>query len=127
MKKIKEKFGEEDKEAKEEEGEYEEEEEKGQALLEITQGLGEDKDVDAEGAEGEEVEEAPTPTDRKKRKTKIPSVIEPKKVAKPSHPKPTTPTTRASTRVIAQNAKVVTKPKEKEGGLHKRPSRKYVS
>ena len=50
-----------------------------------------------------------------------------KKVSKPTHPKPTTPTTRASTTFTAQKAKEVAKPKEKEAEAQKRPRRKYVA
>lgn len=116
VKKLKEKFG---------EGVEEEEEE------EETQGQGEDQQEEetkiAEGVEGEEAEEAPTPIDKKKRKAKTPTVTKPKKIAKLNQPKPPTPTTRASTRVTAQKAKEVAKPKQKEGGPQKRPRRKYVA
>ena len=50
--------------------------------------------------------------EKKKRKSKTLAVKKPKKVAKPNQPKPTTPTTRASTRVTTQKDKEVAKPKK---------------
>lgn len=64
---------------------------------------------------------------RKRRKEKTQVVKKPKKVAKSNQLKPTTPTIRASTRVIAQQAKEVAKPKEKKDETQKIPRRKYVS
>ena len=52
---------------------------------------------------------------------------QPKKVAKPTEPNPTTPTIRASIRVTTQKDKEVAKTKEKIGKALKRPKRKYVS
>ena len=50
-----------------------------------------------------------------------------KKIAKPSQPKLTTPTTRASTCFTALKAKEKTKPTEKGGEVQKKPMRKYIA
>ena len=106
VKKLKEKFGEgvEEEEEEEEEEDEEEEDTQIQVPMALTQGQGEDqKEEEIETIEGveEEAKEAPIPTDHKKRKAKVQVVTRCKKVSKPSQPKLTTPTTRASVRVIA--------------------------
>ncbi len=50
-----------------------------------------------------------------------------KKIAKPIHPKPTTPTTRVNTCTNTQKAKEKTKQIEQGGQEKKRPRRKYVA
>ena len=85
VRKLKKKFGEgigttaADDEEDEEDEDNDDEDDEGKEPLELTQGLGEDKD---EGAEEEEAKEAPTQAEPKKRKTKAQS--ESKKVAKPT-------------------------------------------
>ena len=58
-----------------------------------------------EGSKEEEAKEVPTHIDKKKRKDKAQTVSRPKKIIKPSLPKPTKPTTRASAHVILEKAK----------------------
>ena len=105
VRKIKKKFGQGIEGAVEEEEEDEsEEEEQGQGPMELTQGLGEDKE---EGAKEEESKEVPTQAESKKRKAKLQPLAQPKakKVTKPTQAKPKTPTTRATTRASTQKAK----------------------
>lgn len=97
--------------------------------MELTQGLGEDKE---EGVEEEEVEEAPTQAKAKKRKAKTQPVAQPKakKVTKPIKVKPKKPITRATTRATSEKAKEEAKEKKKgtkQTGELQRKRRKYVA
>ena len=118
VRKIKKKFGADIERttcvAKEEgeEDESEEDEEQGQGPMELTQGLGEDKE---EGVEEEEVEEAPTIAKGNKRKAKTLPVAQPKakKVTKPIEVKTKKPTKRVTTRATTQKAKEEAEKKKK--------------
>ena len=110
VRKLKKKFGE-GVEAAAEEEEDDDDEDEGQGPLELSQGLGEDKE---EGAEEEEAEEAPTHAEPKKRKAPVqpPAQPKPKKVAKTTKDKPQIPASRATTRASTQKEKEKSKEKE---------------
>lgn len=126
VRKLKKKFGEGIGTTTEEEDEDDDDEDdEGEEPLELTQGLGEDKD---EGAEEEESKEAPTQVEPKKRKTK--AQPESKKVAKPTQVKTQSPTTRETTRASTQRTKKIPSEKEevtKETGGEKKRKRRYVA
>ena len=97
VKKLKAKIGEGEEEEEEEEDE-EEEQAEAQEPHALTQGMEEDKEEEeTKDAKGEEVKEEPTLSKPKKRKAKAQLVAKAKKIVRPSPPKRTAPTNRAST------------------------------
>ena len=129
IKKIKKRFGvevvgtEEEEEVGEEDYDSEnEEDEPRQGPLQLTQGLGEDKE---EGVEEEEAEEAPTKTKGTKRKAKAQPTPQPKakKVEKSAAKKPTTRATTLKVKKEVEKKKKSTKKTDEEP----RRRRKYVA